>query len=186
MMIWQIETSSEYLSLVDANRADLRRRAAYRSGKLPERDPTYVKYMMWVSDETDERHERIPNFPGLSSDIACDTKAKLILEPLIQGHAEFLLLRSETITDKQYYLLWTATILGRQVTEENENVSTRDGIKLPFRHKSFILDPSYFDDVPIFRLPGVSEIDVFVTDKFKQLVEENNLTGLEFTKIWEV
>lgn len=156
------------------------------SGTLSGWHPTYVNYMVWVDDDTDERHERIPNFPRLSSYVACDAEAKLILEPLVHGHAEFLSLLSDTITDKQYYLLRTTTILGQQFMEDNDNISMCDGIILDFRHQSFILNPSRFGDVAIFRLPGVAAIDVFVTDRFKQLVEDSDLTGLIFEKLWEI
>ena len=186
MVIWQIKASSDYLSLIDASTADLRHRGAFRSGKLSRWYPTSVDYMIWVSDDTDERHERVPNFPKLSAEIACDAKARSILKGLVYRHVEFLPLRSETIIDKQYYLLWTTTILGRQVCEDTEIVRTRDEVMFTFRKHSFVLNQSWIDVVPIFRLPGVSVIDVFVTDRFKQLVEDNELTGLVFEKLWEI
>ena len=35
----------------------------------------------------------------------------------------------------------------------------------------------------IFKLGNGQEIPLFCSEKFKQLVEDNNLTGLSFTKI---
>lgn len=186
MVIWRICSSIEYLSLDYANDSEIKNPEDYFSGKVPEWNPIHVTYMTWVSDDTDERHERVPNFPHLSTYIVCDESAKAVLKHLVHDHVEFLPLQSQTIVDRKYCLLWTKTILGHQVTDGTSNSRACDGIELLFRHKSFVLYPSYFDYVPIFRLPGTSKIDVFVTDEFKQLVEDSNLTGLVFEKLWEI
>ena len=54
------------------------------------------------------------------------------------------------------------------------------GIK---RHK---FKPDCVGDVPIFKLPGNPGTRPYVNDKFKQLIEDYNLTGLEFRKVWYV
>ena len=36
-----------------------------------------------------------------------------------------------------------------------------------------------------YRSPAVQLAEPYVNDRFKQLVEDNNLTSLEFTKVWE-
>lgn len=186
MVIWKTEASWDYLSLTDASLADLRHRRAYKAGKLSKWHPTSVDYMIWVSDDTDERHERVPNFPYLSSEIACDAKAKRILQGSIYGHVKFLPLGSETIADRQYFWLRTTSIMGRVVSKDTGIVLARDETKVVFRQRSYILNKKCIDQTPIFRLPGVSEIDVFATDKFKRLVEDNDLTGLVFEMLWEI
>ncbi len=39
------------------------------------------------------------------------------------------------------------------------------------------------DNADIFKLDNWQQIPIFVSDKFKKLVEENNLTGMIFRKI---
>lgn len=186
MVIWMIRSSIDYLPLDFADDSEVLHPHDYLTGKTSEWNPIQVTYMTWVSDDTDERHERLSNFPYLSAYFVCDERAKSVLEGPVHEHVEFLPLRSRTIVDKQYYLLRATTLLGRRDADRNETVNPLGDLKLLFRNKPFFFSPGSFDEVPMFRLPGVSEIDVFVSNKFKHLVEENNLTGLEFTKVWEV
>ena len=76
--------------------------------------------------------------------------------------------------------------MGRVVSKDTGLVLAPDETKVAFRHRSYILNKKCIDQTPIFRLPGVSEIDVFATDKLKRLVEDNELTGLVFEKLWEI
>ena len=75
--IWRIKTSWEYEELGYDEEHYVRYIMAYRRGELSRWRPVYVG--------CSERHDCIPNFPGLSSDITCDEKAKSILDELIHG-----------------------------------------------------------------------------------------------------
>ena len=133
----------------------------------------------------DESLVRVPNFPSISGHIACDEEAKLILDGLVKNHVEFLPLLSHTIKDKQYYILYPKTILDCLNTVRSEFVRLQSGDIRGMRRYAF--RPDSIGNTPIFRLPvaGISSHRPYVNDRFKQLVEDNKLTGLEFKKVWE-
>ena len=185
MVIWHVRTSWEYKALGYDEEHYVRSIMAYERGKLSRWTPVSVGYSTEVYNDTDERHERIPNFPGLSSCITCDEKAKSILDELIHDHADFLPLTSHTITDKQFYILHFKTILDCLDNERSEFARLQAGYIMGIRRHVFKSD--CIGDTPIFRLPiaGSPPGRPYVNDKFKQLVEDHHLTGLEFRKVWE-
>lgn len=186
MVIWQMKASTEYLSLAYTNeQPDVRRVMDYEDGKLSTWEPIYVEYASDVYDDMDERYERVPNFPSISGNITCDEESKLILDELVHDHVEFLPLLSHTIKDRQLYILYPKTILDCLDNEQSEFVRTRTGyIRGISRH---VFRSDCISDTPIFRLPiaGSPSSRPYVSDEFQQLIEDNNLTGLEFWKVWE-
>ena len=181
MTIWQVKTSWEYEEFGYDEEHYVRYIRAYERGELSRWRPVYVG--------CSERHDCIPNFPGLSSDITCDEKAKSILDELIHGYVDFLPLASHTIADKQYCILYPKTLLDCLANERTEFVRTQSGFIFGVRR--YVFKPDCIGDTPIFRLSlptadNPSPIFCpYVNDEFKQLVENNNLTGLEFEKVWE-
>ena len=190
MTIWQVKTGWKYKSLGYDEEHYVKYIMAYRRGELSRWQPVYVGYSneVYISD-MDEMYDRFPHFPGLSSDIACDEKAKSILDELIHGYVDFLPLASHTITDKQYCILYPKTLLDCLDNERTEFVRTQSGFIFGVRR--YVFKSDCIGDTPIFRLPlptadNPSPIFCpYVNDEFKQLVEDNNLTGLEFEKVWE-
>ena len=185
MVIWQVDTSTDYLALAFANDHEARTVLDYVDGKLSKWQPVYVSYDTDVYDYTDERHERIPSFLRFSGSIVCNEKTMSIIEDFIDGYAEFLPLMSNTIRETQYYLLYPTEILDCLDNELTEFARTRSGYITGIRRHAFRLD--CIGDTPIFRLPVAGSLWgwPYVNDRFKQLVEDNNLTGLEFRKVWE-
>lgn len=185
MTIWRIDADWKYQSLAYREEDDARYILAYGRGDLSKWQPVYVDYNTDVYDDTDYQHEQVPSFPSLSGLIACDEEAKSVLDELIYGHAEFLPLRSNTINDKQYYILYPKTVLDCVDTERSQYhypfwPSTE------FRSiKTLEFQADCLGDTPIFILPRPASRRPFVNDRFKQLVEDNNLAGLEFKKVWE-
>lgn len=185
MVIWRIRTSGEYQALDYVNKYDVRGTREYKRGELSTWRPFYVVYATDVYDDMDESLVRVPNFPDISGNITCDEEAKLILDEYVHDHAEFLLLLSYTIKDKRYFILYPKTILDCLDNERSEFVRLPSGYIRGIRRYAF--RPDSIGDTPIFRLPvaGISSHRPYVNDRFKQLVEDNKLTGLEFQKVWE-
>ena len=78
MIIWTLDTSSDYLSLMHVEERDVRSWLDYINGKLPRWQPVCITYSTDVYDDTDERHERMPNFASLGSLITCDEETKSV------------------------------------------------------------------------------------------------------------
>lgn len=185
MVIWQTKASRTYQALDYVNEYDVRSTMAYERGELSTWIPFYVKYATDVYDDMDDRDVRVPNFPRISGNITCDEEAKLILENLVHDHVEFLPLLSHTIKDKQYYILYPKTILNCLDNEQSEFARLKGKYILGIRKHVF--RPRCVGDTPVFRLPvaGSPSGEPYVNDKFKQMVEDNALTGLEFRKVWD-
>lgn len=50
--------------------------------------------------------------------------------------------------------------------------------------KKYILKPETLDEVIIFRMDKYINGNIFATDKFKEVIEKNNISGLSFCKVW--
>lgn len=184
MVVWRIRTRSDFLDLAYVNEDDTRYTFAYRRGKLLNWHPFYVEYNTEVDDNYDERHERVPSFLSLSGNITCDEETKSIIDELIHDHVEFLPLLSDTIKGKQYYLLHVKTELDCLDVEQTEYVYSLPGKRRP-SVKTYAFKWDCIGATPIFILPRGTPLEPFVSAEFKQLIEDNNLTGLQFKKIWE-
>ncbi len=182
MTVWILNhnlTDFNYLSLSDQ-----------RSGSYPRHDgtpehETWKPQEVWYHPADFKQEKGIPNFPSWSSSTTvCDAKAKHIIRNLIEKYVEFLPLASPTITDTDYDVINPLRILDCLDYEQSEfaryewNGKISDIIKYEFY-------PDCIGEIPIFILPIFKRTKLFVTDAFKQLVEDYNLTGLEFRKVWE-
>ena len=117
--------------------------------------------------------------------ITCNVATKSVVDALLHEHVDFLPLASHTIKDDQYYILYPRIVLDCLDNEESEFVRLRSGYIRGVRRYAF--KPDCIGDTPMFRLPiaGSPIGSPFVNDAFKQLVENNHLTGLEFRKVWD-
>jgi len=184
MAIWQMNCSVDYLALAYADEA-ARTVRHYVNGKSLKWQPVGVKYDTDLYDDTDERHERVPDFPRMSGSITCNEAAKSTLDQAVHEYVEFLPLTSTTIKDEQYYFFYPKVILDCLDNEQSDFVRSRTGyIRGISRH---VFRPDCIGDTPIFRLPVAGSLWgwPFVNDRLKRLIEDNNLTGLEFRKVWE-
>ena len=181
MAIWRTEVDSDYKSLGYDYERHVRQIMSYERGELSVWRPVYVQ----VVDEWGSKHERMPSFPGLSMDITCGEETKSILDGLLHEHVDFLPLASHTIRDDQYYILFPRTILDCLDNELSEFRRMPSGyiVGVP----KYVFKPDCIGATPIFRLPiaGSPIGEPYVNDTFKQLVEDHNLTGLKFSKVWE-
>lgn len=105
-------------------------------------------------------------------------KAKDILEEHIGSSVEFLPLdyKEENIFLLNVTQLIPLDIENAEVVYFPDNVRILDIEKYDFKEKDI-------DNAMIFTAKEKPLLDILVTEKFKQIVEENNLTGLKFTKV---
>ena len=179
MIIWELGTSLNYLAFMHVDERGVRVWLDYIDGKLARWKPVRISYSTDVFDDTDERHERVPDFPSLGSLITCDDKAKSVLEGMLEGYAEFLPLISDEKVGKPYYILHPTRELNCEDWARSDwERAFRGSTIRSVRRFAFI--QNRIGDAPMFILPGSTPFKPFVTDRFKQLVEDKNLTGLEF------
>ena len=103
-----------------------------------------------------------------------------MLDELVKDHIDFLPLLSDTITDRRLYILHPITELDCLDSERSEFSRLSSGYIMGIKRHKF--KPDCVGDVPIFKLPGNPGTRPYVNDKFKQLIEDYNLTGLEFRR----
>ena len=142
-------------------------------------EPQYV----WYHPLDFSEDKGIANFPSWGTVLVCDEKAKDIIFDLVKNCVEFLPLASHTITDTIYYAINTMIV---DCLDYDRSEMTHSKFS---KHISIIVkyefNPDCITGIPIFKLPMFKRNMPFVTDEFKQLIEINNLTGLEFRKVWE-
>lgn len=105
-----------------------------------------------------------------------------LLEPCLNGNAEILPLQHPT---KKYYAINVTRVIEgldfqKAVLERHEQYTQiiKDITKYAF-------DLNAVKDYAIFKLPEFKKTRIFVTDHFKNAVEEHGLTGFEFTLLWD-
>ena len=176
-IIWQLNPNvTDYGIVALDNQFDAKYKILDGSPKLSSWKPLYISYR--AGEE-----KPIPHFPSLSSSIVCDMEAKLLIQDLIDDYVEFLPLVSHTITEQQYHIINTTMILDCLDQEKSEVLRNESGT---IRHiKKYVMKPNCIGDAPIFKLPEPMRERPYVSDTFKQIVEENNLTGLVFDKVWD-
>ena len=180
-VIWELNTETEYLSLGLVDPSDARVKLSYIGGRVAHWTPLRVTWSTDVYDDTDERYERVPHFPSLSTSITCDDEAKSIVEDMLKGYAEFLPLDCDEKVEKQYYIVHCTRVID---CEDRDRSDWEDFIKgKPDIGRSvhrFAFMQHLVGDAPMFILPGSVPINPFVTARFKRLIEDKNLTGLTF------
>ena len=166
------------------------------SGTFPREDGvseliSWQPKQVWYHPLDFRENKGIADFPSWSGVTACNAKAKYIIQELIDDHVEFLPLvflrgshpKSFTTTASygEYYAINILTTLDCLDYDRSEfTYFKKTGNIRSVRKRVF--KPECIRDVPIFKLPILNSVTTYVTDSFKQLVEDNNLTGLDFKK----
>ncbi|MCY4073054.1 MAG: hypothetical protein OXG60_17305 [Chloroflexi bacterium] len=175
-----------------------------RYGTFPRLDgapelSTWVPQQVWYDPLVFRQGRALANLPAWSVHTVGDTLAKAVIQELIGDHVEFLPLDFQapvgdgslyspealrSLSEKQYYVINVLTTLDCLDFDQSEFTyfESTGGIR-SIRKRVF--KPDCIGDTPIFKLPILNRVTTYVTDSFKQLVEDNNLTGLEFRKVWE-
>ena len=150
---------------------------------------TWEPQRVWYHPLDFQEDKGLANFPGWdAAAIVCDLNTQAIIRKLIEDHVEFLpLVYYEGFADKEidskYFAINVLQILDCLDYERCEftRFKSTGGIRSV---RTFEFKPDCIGGIPIFKLPILRSIRTYVTDEFKQLVEDNNLTGLEFSKVW--
>lgn len=173
-----------------------------RYGTFPRLDGTpelavWVPQQVWYDPLVFREGGALANFPAWSVHTVGDAKAKAVMQEIIAEHVEFLPLDFQapvgdgslyspealrSLSGKTYYVINVLTTLDCLDFEQSEFTyfKSTGGIR-SIRKRVF--KPDCIGDTPIFKLPILNRVTTYVTDSFKQLVEDNNLTGLEFRKV---
>ena len=170
-----------------------------RYGTFPRLDgtsqfETWEPPQVWYDPIKFREGKALADFPAWSVHTVGDTKAKVIMEESIAEHVEFLPLvflkwtDSEHLTttsyDDEYFVFNVLTTLDCLDIDRSEFAYFESTGAIRNIRKC-VFKPEYIRDTPIFKLPILNRVTTYVTDSFKQLVDDNNLTGLEFRKVWE-
>ena len=151
------------------------------------RRETWEDHYVWYDPAWPRKNTSIANFPNWSSAVGlvCDTEAKEVIRELIEDHVEFLPLAyyagfEKKASDSKYSAINVLKIL-----DCLDSKKTEFG-RWPLKTiKKYVFKPHCIGETPIFKLPIHNRVTTYVTDEFKQLVEDHHLTGLEFHKVWE-
>lgn len=152
---------------------------------------TWKPQEVWYHPLDFQENKGIASFPSWGTVNVCDAKAKQIISELVDEHVEFLPLifhkgaHPESFATAsscdEYYVISPVKILDCLDHEQSEFSSFGPLKKID----KYVFKSNCIRGVPIFILPISKRTKLFVTDTFKQLVEDNKLTGLEFIKVWE-
>lgn len=105
-----------------------------------------------------------------------------ILRPIIQNSIEELKLQ---FSEGEYYGINVITVLDVIDYDKSQYVTFSDGKKiLAFEEYAFKICDELINN-NIFKIIDEPTRWAFVSDKFKQVVEENNLSGFIFKLVWD-
>ncbi|MCY4021359.1 MAG: hypothetical protein OXG39_18270 [Chloroflexi bacterium] len=153
---------------------------------LPKRDGTrqlasWQPQQVWYHPAHFREDRGIADFPRCSGEFVCNTEVRDLVDELLADYVEFLPLTFPDSADTEYYAINVLSILDCLDNEQSE-FSYYGPLK---KINKYAFKTDCVSGVPMFRLPIQRSVNLFVDDEFKQLVEDNNLTGLEFRKVWE-
>ena len=105
-----------------------------------------------------------------------------ILLPLIENSVEVLNINFNNVVP--YYAINVTSVLDVINYSESEYKTYRDGKRiLAFKKYSFKINKELTTH-NIFKIIDEPTRNAFVSDKFKEAVEKNNLSGFVFKKVW--
>ena len=124
----------------------------------------------------------LSDFPHYYGDPVMSEKAINVLSPLINDSVEYL----KVIFDEKNYTMLNITKVLNVIDYEKSEYKrfTSSGRIMRFIKYNFrMCDELLTSD--IFKLIDEPRRNPFVSDRFKQYVEDNNLTGFEFELVWD-
>ena len=103
------------------------------------------------------------------------------LKPLIAPHVEVLPL---SFDEGEFFAINVITVLDAVDYQNSVYKTFRDGKRI-MSFKKYAFHESIVAVVPIFKISDERVRYAFVSDEFKQIVEQNKLTGFVFRLVWE-
>lgn len=126
-----------------------------------------------------EKNIQLGDAPGFFLPVF-SKKAVEILKPLIQNYVEFLPL----IFEEKYYVINVVNVLDAIDYDLSEYKTFRDGKRI-MAFKKYCFKVEAIGENHIFKIIDEKRRGAFVTDKFKSIVEKNNLNGFKFELVWD-
>ena len=129
-----------------------------------------------------EKKLKLSDAPGFYSHIPIfGEKAKKFLEYVCGGAVEFLPLINE---EKIFWIVNIVRVLDCIEYEKSEYKKFPNSRKV-MRFKKYYFKPEIISNEHIFKIKDMPLSAPFVSDEFKKVVEENNLTGFKFELVWD-
>ena len=142
------------------------------------------KSKVWIPLEVKKMYgDRIfSNTPGFSPHLpVIDSKSTEILSDLIKKDSELLPL---VCKDAQFNIINVTKVIDCINYEQAEYKTFRDGKRI-MRFTKYAFHQELLEGDNIFRIPELPFSRPFVSDKFKNVVEENGLEGFLFELAWD-
>ena len=128
-----------------------------------------------------EKGLNLSDSPGFTIPVF-SKKALSVLASITSDSAEALELISDT---GEYYGINVTAVLDVIDYAKSEYVMYSDGKRImAFKKYAFLLNPELFNH-DIFKIIDEPTRRAFVSDRFKNLVEDNGLTGFKFKLVWD-
>lgn len=104
------------------------------------------------------------------------------MEPLIRDSAEVLEL---LFTEKEYFGINVTSVLDVIDYEKAQYIKFKSNDRIMLFTKYSFKMCDELKKHPIFKIIDEPRRGAFVSDKFKEIVEENELTGFKFELVWD-
>lgn len=128
-----------------------------------------------------EKKLELSDAPGFTIPVF-SKKALEILRPLIQDSIEELELQ---FSEVEYYAINVITILNVIDYDKSEYIKFSDEDRIMLFEKYVFKKSDVLMNYNIFKIVDEPEGDAFVSDYFKQIVEDNKLSGFKFELVWD-
>ena len=109
-------------------------------------------------------------------------RARAALEPHVGQCGEFLPLRCK---EADWVLFHVTRIVDALDEAASEIIYFPDERRKVLRFVKMVFKPQMLEGEMMFRIPQRSSADVFVTDRFAQLVEQHGLVGFNLKLVWD-
>lgn len=125
------------------------------------------------------------DFPKLwyaMTTLMCSKKAKDLLQNLIDNDVEFI---PTKCNEDELYIIHTLHYKDAVDHDSSEIRSLSSGLEVEYLSYSFIEEK--IENANIFKVllnNNHYTTKIFVTSEFKDIVEQNGLTGIKFTEVW--
>ena len=134
----------------------------------------------WKSIDLEFINKLIGDFPNLlSGAIVISKKAKDIIEPIIGNNSEFLTVR---VLGEYSYLIMNVLNQNDWLDKAKSSYKSFSDGRIRQINNYVFFEDKLREDI-IFRLSAY-RCNIYVTDKFINIIKENNLKGLKFVEVW--
>jgi hypothetical protein len=132
-----------------------------------------------IRDDEGEKLE-VSDSPWLGSHaLIFRPSAIQVLRPILEEFGELLCLKCN---DSKLFVYNPTIILDALVESESRIMRYSDGRIMKIIN--YVFQSSILGDVTIFKIPNIRNSPTFVSERFVNLWDSENLKGLKFTQVW--